>query len=145
MMGGPQWTGAIVATANQLSADDLVPINSGPVSVVTSLGALGEFLSVAPEAARVVDSGSTVTMTSADSALLINKTVGGATTVNLKTPALGLNVLIKDMKGDAGSNNITLDAGSGKLINGQQTLVMNANYSATLLIGMSATQWGTVV
>jgi len=94
---------------------------------------------------RVITAAGAVTMTSGDGALMINKTVGAATTVNLSAPTLGARVVIKDMKGDAGTNNITLDAGSGKVINGLQTLVMNANYGATYLIGMSSTAWGTIV
>lgn len=80
-----------------------------------------------------------------DTGLLINKTVAGPTTCMLPTPMLSKLVMIKDMKGDAGTNSITLDAGSGNLINGQQTLVMNANYETTMLIGMSSTQWGTLI
>lgn len=99
---------------------------------------------------RVVTSNADSNFLATDTVLLINKTVGGATSVVLPaSPLLSATytrvIVIKDMKGDAGTNNITLDAGSGSLINGQQTLVMDANYGTTMLIGMSATQWGTLI
>lgn len=99
---------------------------------------------------RVVTSDANSNFLATDTVLLINKTVAGPTSVLLPASPLLTAVytrliVVKDMKGDAGTNNITLDAGSGHLINGQQTLVMNANYGTTMLIGMSSTQWGTLI
>lgn len=94
---------------------------------------------------RVVLTDATSNFGITDVALMINKTVPGATTVLLGTPSLGKLAIVKDMKGDSGTNAITIDAGSGNLINGLQTLVMNANYATTMLIGESATQWGTLI
>ena len=94
---------------------------------------------------RVVLSDITSNFLPTDTGLLINKTVSGATTCDLPTPQLSKMIFVKDMKGDAETNNITLDAGSGNLINGLQTLVMNGNYGTTMLIGMSSTQWGTLI
>ena len=94
---------------------------------------------------RVVLSNATSTLLPTDTGLLINKTIAGPTSVSLPTPVFQKLVFVKDMKGDAGTNNITLDAGGGNLINGQQTLVMNGNWGTTMLIGMSGTQWGTLI
>lgn len=94
---------------------------------------------------RMVPTNATANFLPTDTVLFINKTIAGPTTVLLPTPALGKLVAVQDMKGDAGANNITLDAGAGNLINGQaaaQTLVMNVNKEITTLIGQSDTQWG---
>jgi hypothetical protein len=143
----PQAPGAIVLGEDDLTLDDLLEIlNAGSVSAVATLRSLqaalfGPF--VLP--ARVVLSDADAVFEATDVALLINKTVAGATPVTLPTPRLSRLVLVKDMKGDGATNNITLDAGAGKLINGQQTLVMNVDWATTVLLGMSATQWGTVI
>ncbi len=120
------------AILNQIVAYILAQIPFPPTSISTF-------------PSRVVSANANSALASIDTGLLINKTIAGATSVALSAPFLSRMVFIKDMKGDAGTNNITLDAGSGKLINGQQTLVMNANFGTTMLIGMSATQWGTLI
>lgn len=140
--------GAINLTSIDLTLDDIITIvTGGAMGAQTTLRELQRFIggTVTSIATRVIVSNAQLPMISSDVFLLINKTVAGATNVVLKTPAEGLICGVKDMKGDAGSNNITLDAGSGNLINGSQTLVMNANYGTTWLIGMSATQWGTLI
>lgn len=141
--------GAVNLELSELSLDDIIPIiNASPLGAQTTLRILQQLIGGGAATAlvsRTIVNNSQLPMLPDDVMLLINKTIAGATSVLLKTPAEGLLCGVKDMKGDAGTNNITLDAGAGKLINGQQTLVMNANYGTTLLIGMSPTQWGTLI
>lgn len=140
---GKQMMSAVAASANGVPATDQVIVTiDRPLAQGDSNGStLGPFLL----ASRVAINDSQTTITATDVALLINKTVGSATAITLPTPTLGRVLIIKDMKGDSGTNAITLDAGAAKFINGLQTLVMNANYAATMVIGESATQWGTLI
>lgn len=113
-----------------------------------TLGVLREFiLGTGPTRfpVRVVTAQSEAVFSDSDTILLINKTVASATPIDLPTPSMGRIIGVRDMAGNAETYNITLDAGTGKLINGLQTLVMAGNYGTTLLIGQSATSWGTLI
>lgn len=143
----PQAPGALVLRADELSPNDLIQIiNAGPQITLASLATIfsvpfGPFY-LPP---RVVAADDETDITTTDVALLVSKTIPGATLFDLPTPALGRVLVFKDMAGNAETFNITLDAGAGKTINGQQTLVMNANYGTTMLLGMSTAQWGTLI
>lgn len=93
---------------------------------------------------RVVTAAGAVTVSGTlDQVVVVNKTVGAATTVNLPaTPATGLMVVIKDGKGDAGANNITITPAAGN-IDGAGTLVINANYGKAALVYNGA-EWSTI-
>jgi len=141
-------SGAINVGADDLVGTDIVGIATyATPSAQTTLQALLEFFGIVPFvlASRVVATISQAVVEDDDVALLINKTIPSATAIALPTPALGRILIFKDMAGNCETYNITLDAGTGNLINGLQTLVMNANWSTTMLIGMSATQWGTLL
>jgi hypothetical protein len=73
-------------------------------------------------------------MASADDIILINKGSGEATTVNLVT-ASGRKrpVKIVDLKGDAATNNITVDGSAAETICGATTWVINFNYGSVIL------------
>lgn len=89
-------------------------------------------------------SGSTVTITTGAtigspyqppngvSRVLLDKTVGVASYVQLLSAATynGLPVLIKDFKGDAVTNNITITFTGGELADGDSTIVINVSYGA---------------
>lgn len=93
---------------------------------------------------RQITSDGQTTITSTDVGLLVNKT--SITTFLIPAPTgSGRFLIFKDYAGNCSTFNITLDAGAGKFINGQQTLVMNGNYSTTMLIDMSSTKWGTLI
>lgn len=79
---------------------------------------------------RIVTAAGAVTLTSADGIVEVNKTVGAATTVNLpSSPVIGQIQYVKDAKGDAAVNNITLTPPSGN-IDGSSTLVIDSNYGS---------------
>lgn len=73
-------------------------------------------------------------MLSADDHILVNKTVGEATTVNLVT-ASGRKrpVKIVDLKGDAATNNITIDGATTETIVGLTTYLIRNNYGSVTL------------
>jgi len=76
--------------------------------------------------------------------LNVNKTVGGATTVTLPAnPDNGREVKIKDAKGDAATNNITIQGASAATIDGGATLVISANYGSVVL-SFNGTEWNVV-
>lgn len=80
-------------------------------------------------AIRVVTAGGAVTVSATDYTVVINKTSGAATAVSLPTPSTantGQVFRIKDGKGDAGTNNITITPVSG-LIDGVSNYVIATN------------------
>jgi len=94
-------------------------------------------------ASRVVIAAGAVTITTADDIIVINKTSGAATTVNLMaTPATGTILTIKDGKGDAATNNITITPNAGN-IDGAATAVINTNYGSFNIM-YNGTQWNII-
>ena len=83
-----------------------------------------------------------VTVAVTDHNVVVNLAVAGASTVNL--PAVsgnsGLEYYIFDGKGDAGANNITIDASGAETINGAATYVIATNYGSVKLT-CDGTQW----
>jgi hypothetical protein len=114
------WTGAQTFNAVTTFGDALV----FAVRVVTAAGAI------------------TVSATT-DHIIIVNKTTGAATTVNLPgSPTTGLTYVIKDGKGDANTNNITITPAAGN-IDGSGTFVMTTNYASKTIV-YNGTQWNIV-
>lgn len=89
---------------------------------------------------RVVTAAGAVTVTAADYTVEVNKTTGAATAVNLPaTPVTGQHFYIKDGKGDAATNNITVTPAAGN-IDGSATYVINQAYGA-VEIQYDGTKW----
>lgn len=103
--------------------------------------ALEQFASALPSATTVreVTAAGVVTVTTSDLEVGINKTVGAATTVNL--PAAGtwagrlteFALVIKDLKGDAQTNNITLVPSGLETIEGLATYPIAQDYGLARL------------
>jgi hypothetical protein len=73
----------------------------------------------AAQTTQIVTSGATVNAAAADGLIIINKTVGSATTVNVPASASKIGKLkIVDWKGDAGTNNITIVPNGTEKFNG---------------------------
>lgn len=94
---------------------------------------------------RVITAAGSVTVSAtSDYYIVLNKTIGAATTVTL--PASGMVVgqqfVIKDGKGDANSNNIQI-AGNGNNIDGSTPLIINTAYGFAGLV-WNGTQWNQV-
>lgn len=73
-------------------------------------------------------------ITMANEAILnVNKASGAATGVTLPpTPKTGRTIFIKDAKGDAATNNITITPASGN-VDGAASMTINTNYGSILL------------
>lgn len=112
-----------------------------PQGSITAQNVRDLIITVVPTGA-VMTSGSSVLMTT--TVLLINKTSGSATAVTL--PALPIaytqTYTIKDQKGDASANNITVAPFSG-LIDGAASYVMNVSRQAASFI-FDGTNWSLV-
>lgn len=55
--------------------------------------------------------------------------------IDLPGSSLGFNVTIKDFTGNAGANDINVNALAGQFIDGSATYVMNSNYEAITILG----------
>lgn len=91
---------------------------------------------------RVVTAAGSITITSADYIVIVNKASGAATIVNLPAGVTNTIFIIKDGKGDAGSNNITITPNSGN-IDGASTYVISTNYGAATIV-YNGTQWNII-
>lgn len=90
-------------------------------------------------AVRVITAAGAITVAVTDDVVVVNKTVGAASAVALPAGVTGQVFVIKDGKGDAAANNITITPAAGT-IDGAATYVMNTNYQSVTLI-YNATQW----
>lgn len=101
------------------------------VSYQITLDTLGAFFGAYPVLnTEIVTAGSTYDVKTTDTRVLVNKTLGSATTITFPT-ALSMQypygVLVKDLKGDADSNNITINFTGGELCDGQGSGVIVIN------------------
>lgn len=128
-------TDTILQAFNKLDGNDGLKANAANSALtgVTSTEAL-------VKKTRVVTAAGAVTVSATDNIIVLNKTVGAATVVNLPaTPATGREIIIKDGKADALTNNITVTPAAGN-IDGSSTFVMNLNRQAVSLI-YSGSEW----
>lgn len=86
-----------------------------------------------------VTSGASYAAVATDDVILVNKTTGSATTVNLPAgPASGTRLLVvKDAKGDAATNAVTVAASGAEQIDGAGTHVLSTNYGVVWLLWAS--------
>lgn len=95
------------------------------------------------QALRTQTAAGPATLTFADSVLVVNQTSGAAITVNLPAnPIAGQTHTVKDGKGDAGTNNITVTPASGN-IDGLSTYVIRVNYQSATFV-YNGTQWNVM-
>lgn len=83
------------------------------------------------------------TVGTTETLIIINKSVGASTTVTLPaSPNTGRVLIIKDGKGDAAANNITV-AGNGKNIDGSANLTISTNYGVSRIV-FNGTIWNVI-
>lgn len=91
----------------------------------------------------VVTSGSSYAMDRNETWVVVNKTVGSATTVTLvASPIAGHVAVVKDGKGDAGANNITIQSASGT-IDGAASKAIGSNFGS-MVFGYNGTEWNVL-
>lgn len=141
-------TSGNTTVAGTLGVTGDVAVNTNKFNVTASTGAtnVAGILTTASGriiAIRVVTAAGAVTVATTDNVVIVNKTIGAATAVNLPaTPTTGTIFYIKDGKGDASSNNITITPAAGT-IDGAATYVINSNFAAVQLI-YNGTQWNII-
>jgi hypothetical protein len=91
---------------------------------------------------RVVTAAGAVTVTEDDQVVIVKKTTGAATPVNLPAGKLGLQFTVKDGKADAATNNITITPAAGN-IDGAATFVLSNNSGSWTGVYDGA-QWETL-
>lgn len=92
---------------------------------------------------RLVIAAGNYTLLETDRSIAVNKTVGQATQVTLPTsPQSGYFCWVKDAKGDAGTNNITIVPAAG-LIDGNANYVINRNYGSACF-QYNGTNWNCI-
>ena len=94
------------------------------------------------QAVRVVTGAGSISVTAADMVVVVNKASGAATAVSLPAGTTGLTFTIKDGKGDAAANNITITPAAGT-IDGAATLVISTNFGVARLV-YNGTQWNQI-
>ncbi len=82
-----------------------------------------------------------VTINSNDDVIIIRRATGAATAVTLPTCTAGRRLVVKDGKGDAATNNITI---SGGTIDGAASHTINSNYGKTTLVCDSSGSWNNI-
>jgi hypothetical protein len=92
----------------------------------------------------VTEDTATFSVGESDDVLLVDST-SGTVTVNLPTAVglIGKQFIIKDWKGQSGSNNITVDGSGSETIDGSATNVLSTNY-ASLRIVSDGTNWAII-
>lgn len=124
------WTGVGTSGA-------VIPLLNGNNTysgVSTFAGALAAAMRVITAAGAVTVSATT------DYFLCVNKSSGAATVVNLPaSPATGLTYLVKDCKGDASTNNITITPATGN-IDGAGTYVINVD-RGSVAVSYTGAEW----
>jgi hypothetical protein len=102
---------------------------SGVSYQITVLSMAQYFNSVLYGIPTFVTSGAVYDSIATDSRILVNKTVGSATSVVLlASTSYSFPVLVKDIKGDAGTNPITVTFSGGQTIDGLSSVVIDNNF-----------------
>jgi hypothetical protein len=98
------------------------------------------FQPVSADIDQVITSGASATINSDSSTVRVNKTVGSATTLTLPLAASKIGsggqlvpVLIVDWKGDAGTNNITINPSGSETIQGLSSWTIAADNGSVFL------------
>lgn len=151
-LGGDTLTGALTVNGGALTASSgISATGSGTGLAVTNNATIGGTLAVTGTATlngtifgtRVVTAAGAVTHAVTDRVIVVNKTTGAATTVNLvASPPAGLVLTIKDGKGDAATNNITITPNAGT-IDGASSIVLSTAYAAIDLV-YTGSSWAII-
>ncbi len=133
-------------------AGDLIVGSGGSASwVKLPVGSLNQSLRVSDigeafwsyDPIQIISAGSIVNLTEGSHKLVLNKTVGAPTIVNLPlSPFLGQDIRVKDGKGDSDVNQITVQA-SGITIDGFSKILLKNKYQSMDFM-YNGTEWNIV-
>lgn len=121
---------------------------TGWAALSNFLIALGNNAAITEEmkqAIRVATTSPVTVSDTTDCVIAVNRSVAGATTVNLPAGTDGRWFVICDQKADAATNNITVTPNGAETINGSATYVMNQNNEAIIVAySVTNTRWNVV-
>lgn len=132
----------IPAATGQLLGGSGTAGTAAAITLGTNLSFTSTTLNVSTTAGtvRTVIAAGGITVLATDGVILINKTAGAATAVTLEaSPVTSALHVIKDGKGDAATNNITITPASGT-IDGSASYVINVARSSITLVYTGA-EW----
>lgn len=123
-----------------------VPNTTGEVnwtSLTNYLVALGNAQSTTNQKVGVrIATASPIAVASATDYMVVsNLTVPGAVVVNLPAAQVGQAFVVKDGKGDASTNNITINRNGTDTIDGATSIVIGSNFGSVLLTCTAAGSW----
>lgn len=99
------------------------------INYAVTAAQLAVLIGVAAYANKIITAGASYNSLSTDTRILIDKTVGSATSVVLLAgAAYGQPILVKDAKGDADINPITVTFTGGELMDGLSQVVIDTPY-----------------
>ena len=133
-------TGDFTRTANTFSN----PVFGTEIDPVDADGLFDDYDTALSRlnAHRTITAAGAVTVLTTDSRILINKTVGAATSVVMPSSVTVVSpILVKDLKGDAATNNITITFTGGQLADGLASVVISVNYGAYWFNPLSSGGW----
>lgn len=134
---------AIAAADLPTATTSALGVAQAGTGLAVSSGVFSVDLAASLRTVRVVTAAGAVTCTAADDVVIVNKTTGAATAVTLpSTPATGEQITIKDGKGDASTNNITISAAAGN-IDGAASHVIDGDYGSRTFV-YNGTQWNLI-
>ncbi len=92
---------------------------------------------------RTVTVAGPITGLSTDNVIMVNKVVGAPTALTLPaSPTSGCEIIVKDAKGDAFTNNITVSSAAGT-IDGLTSFILTQNYQSFTFI-YNGTEWNVI-
>lgn len=140
-------------TAEAPSLGDLIIGSGSPVTWARfPVGLPGQDLRISDggnvvwsfEPLNIIDSGSIVNLDEHSRRVVVNKSVGSATEINLPpSPIFGQEILIKDGAGNAHIYNINIYPPSGLTIDGLNMIKMAQNYQSFHLL-YNGTEWNII-
>lgn len=123
---------------NLTGDDDFVIVQGGTTKRVLFRTITGQ-ISPIGNVPVVITSGATVgspfIVPTGVNEVLVNKTVGAATWIQFALASTygATAILVKDIKGDAATNNITIQFTGGETVEGLTTIVLSTNYASIRL------------
>jgi hypothetical protein len=140
--GAPEFRALVAADLPAATASELGVASAG-AGLAVSAGAFSVDFGSALRAVNVVTASGSVTCGASDDVVIVNKGTGEATAVTLPaSPAVGKQVVVKDGKGDASTNNITVSADSGT-IDGASSQVIDGDYGARMFV-YNGSEWNVL-
>jgi len=134
---------AIVAADLPTATGAALGVAQAGAGLTAAAGVFSVNFASATRTVRVVTAAGAITVVTTDDIVIVNKTTGAASAVSLPAaPATGESYTIKDGKGDAATNNITISPAAGN-IDGGGTYVMDGPYQATTFI-YNGTEWNVI-